>query len=209
MSTSFEQFGGALAGCRARHAGVGLEHIVELALDGQHRIQRIHRALEHHGDLAPAEAAQGRVVEGEHVAPVEQDLAAVADEGRRAVQAADGEGDGALAATGFAGEAEELARADVEAHILDGMEIGRRRRRSRSSGCGSKERARSQLAASRSDEAGPAARACLPVRRRGLAISSMAKLISARPRPSTASATQGESRSHQAPTESAEAFCAL
>ena len=37
------------------HAGVGLEHVVELALDGQHRVERVHRALEHHRHLAPAE----------------------------------------------------------------------------------------------------------------------------------------------------------
>ena len=88
----------------------------------QHRVQRVHRALEHHRHLAPAQLVQRLRRRGRARRAVEQDLAARADERRRAVQAADGEGDGALAAAGFAGEPEELAAADVEAHVLDGVE---------------------------------------------------------------------------------------
>ncbi|MNL89314.1 hypothetical protein D3C87_2195550 [compost metagenome] len=39
------------------------------------------------------------------------------------MQAADGEGDGALAATGFAGKAEDFAGGDVEADIVDGTKV--------------------------------------------------------------------------------------
>ena len=59
-------------------------------------------------------------------AVVDEDLAARADESGWAVQTADREGDGALAAAGFAGEAEELARGDIEAHVPDGVKIGGR-----------------------------------------------------------------------------------
>src|SRR5690606_2205497 len=134
-----------------------------------------------------------------------QDLAALADKRRRAVQAADGKGDGGLAAARFPGKAEEFAGRDVEADLLDGVEVG--------FGAdivdieiadGEDGRGHSLPSPARTR---PVQRASMPpVRRRGLAISSMAKLISASPRPSKARARQGESRSHQAPTERAEAF---
>src|SRR5690606_17760726 len=169
---------------------------------------RIHGALEHHGDLAPAEAAQFVIVEREHVTAADQDLAALANERRRAMQPADREGDGALAAARFPGKAEKLALCDLEADVPDGVEV-----------CFGADIVDVEIADGQ-DGIGhslpsprrtmPTQRASMPpVRRRGLAISSMAKLMSASPSPSSARAKQGASRSHQAPTERAEAFWAL
>src|SRR5690606_14065829 len=148
---------------------------------GQHRIERVHGALEHHGNFAPAEFSQFLIVEGEHVAAVHEDFTTLADEGGRAVEARNGEGDGRLAATGFAGEAEEFTRLDVETDVLDGRKI-----------LFGADVVNGQIAdgEDRSGHSLPSPACTMrvqrlsmpPVRRRGLAISSMAKFTSARPR---------------------------
>src|SRR5690606_25197780 len=151
---------------------------------------------------------QGLVLEAQHVAPADQDLAALADQGGGAVQPAHGKGDGRLAAPRFAGKSEELARRDVEAHILDGVEVALGAHIVDGEVADGKNRfAHSLPSPSRTIRVQRFSMP--PVRSRGLAISSIAKLISASPSPSSASAKHGASRSHHAPTESAEAFWAL
>ncbi|MNY13020.1 hypothetical protein D3C86_1461320 [compost metagenome] len=118
-----QQLLGALDGLVAGHAGVvGQQHVAELLLHAQHRVQGIHGGLEHHARLAPAVAAQPLVVETEDVLPLEQDLAA-ADVGGRLVQPGHREGDRGLAAAGLAGEAEDFAWGYVKADRVDGAHV--------------------------------------------------------------------------------------
>src|SRR3954463_9797814 len=52
------------------------QDLAELAADGHHRIERGHRLLKDHGDVAAAHGAQFVVVEREDVDPIEADRAA-------------------------------------------------------------------------------------------------------------------------------------
>src|SRR5690606_31582564 len=82
-------------------------------------IERRHRLLEDHADLAAADAFDLVLRQLEQVAPVEADRALEAGGGAGREQAQDGEGGDALAASGFADDAENLAAADIEAHAVD------------------------------------------------------------------------------------------
>ena len=57
-----EQLGRAPVGLVAVHREVGLERLADLPADRQHRVQRRHRILEDHRDLAAADRAQLLVV---------------------------------------------------------------------------------------------------------------------------------------------------
>ena len=52
---------------------VQLERLDDLAADRLHRVERVHRALEHDRDVHPAMRADRRLAAGEHVHAVEQD----------------------------------------------------------------------------------------------------------------------------------------
>ncbi len=65
---------------------VRLDRVDDLVADGHHRVERVHRALEDHRDLAPAEALELGVGHRQHVLAAEADLAA-GDDGRRLEQA--------------------------------------------------------------------------------------------------------------------------
>ena len=94
-----------------------VQHVVELRLDPHQRVERIHRALEHHADAPPAHHLQRRFRQFEQVLAVEQDFAAC-HPGRRLGQPGDRISDRAFAAAGFAGEPEQLAAPDVEGDVL-------------------------------------------------------------------------------------------
>ncbi len=52
-----------------------LEHLGDLVADPHHRVQRRHRLLKHHGDVAAAQRQPRVLVEREQVLPLEDDLA--------------------------------------------------------------------------------------------------------------------------------------
>ncbi len=101
------------------HVGsVDLEHVLQLRSDRRHRIEGVHRPLEHHRHLVPAEPLHrvdvqrvdvdvdtGHVVEGH---------AAAGDDGRGTQQALDAVRERRLAAAALAGEAEDLAALQLE-----------------------------------------------------------------------------------------------
>ncbi len=118
-----KQLLGALDRLVAGHAGVvGQQHVAELLLHPQHRVQGVHGGLEYHRHLLPAIGAQPLVVVVEDVLPLEQDFA-TADVGGRLVQPCYREGDGGFAAARLAGETEYLALFDIEAHRVDGAHV--------------------------------------------------------------------------------------
>src|SRR5207249_11870424 len=57
-----QRLGGLRLGLLPAHPEVRLERFADLTADRQHRVQRRHRVLEDHRDLAPADAAQRAVV---------------------------------------------------------------------------------------------------------------------------------------------------
>ena len=98
---------------------VRAHHVDELVADAHDGIERVHRALEDHGDVAPPEAAQLLVaLAGEVLAP-EADRAAD-DLRRRAEDLHDRVRDRALAAARLAREPEDLSLADGEVDAVDG-----------------------------------------------------------------------------------------
>ena len=62
---------------------VRLEHVGELRVDRDHRVERVHRALEHHGDLRPAELPELRRSSAASRSTVCPSVAVVADARRR------------------------------------------------------------------------------------------------------------------------------
>jgi hypothetical protein len=98
---------------------MGQDGVDDLVAQGHHRIERIHRTLEHDGGAAPAELLQlggGEIVQvlaGEADVPP-ADAAGLLD------QPQDRVGHGTLATAGLAGQAEDLALAQGEADVVDG-----------------------------------------------------------------------------------------
>ncbi len=107
----------------AREA-VELHRLGDLLADTPNRVERVHRALEHHGDVPPAVRRDGLLAAGEHVRAVEQDPAGDRGGGRQQPhQREDGRG---LAAAGLADHAEPHPRVDRERHALHGVQRPRR-----------------------------------------------------------------------------------
>ena len=102
-----------------RQAFMRADRLHDLLADGEHRVERGHRLLEHHGDAGPANALHARIREcGQHLAG-EAHLAGGDARGRLRQQAHDGQRGDALAAAGFPDDAEDLAFVEAERHILD------------------------------------------------------------------------------------------
>ena len=96
-----------------------LHHVDELVADPQHRVERVHCALEDHRDVAPAVLAKLLAALAEEVLAPEADLAA-GHAGGLAEDLQDRVAGRALAATGLAREAEDLAGVDLEVDVVDG-----------------------------------------------------------------------------------------
>src|SRR2546425_10861385 len=87
---------------------VDLEPLRELAPDGEHRVQRGHRLLEDHRDLAAADPPHLLVGERQEVPALEADPARHDPAGGRRDEAHDGERADALAAARLADEGHGL-----------------------------------------------------------------------------------------------------
>ena len=113
-----EQLAGPLEGVALRDLLVRAHHVDELIADPRHRIERVHRALEDHRDVAPAIAAQLLLALPDQVFAAEEN-AATGDRGRRAQDLNDAVRDRRLAAAGLARETEDLARDDRQVDAVD------------------------------------------------------------------------------------------
>jgi hypothetical protein len=94
------------------------QRLGDLQPDGEQRVERGHRLLEDHRDVAAANLAHLFVVEIEQALAVERDLAAGAP-GEPRQQPHDRERRDRLAGAGFADDGDDLAAADLEAQALD------------------------------------------------------------------------------------------
>src|SRR6476659_8203150 len=114
-----EQLFRALPGSWPGAGGVVRSNDIDhLIADREDRVERIHRALEDHRDLLPAEILELRIGHREDVLVPKMDVAAGDDRGW-AEQAKQGERDGRLAATGFPSQAEDFSGRNVEADAID------------------------------------------------------------------------------------------
>src|SRR5579883_1839774 len=102
---------------------MALDHLDDLVAHREGRVERGHRLLKDHGDLVAAPLAHLRRLELEEVDALEQDLAAGNPARRPRDQAHDRERRHALAAAGFADDAESAASLQREAHAVDGVEL--------------------------------------------------------------------------------------
>ena len=98
---------------------VRLHHVDELVADPQHRVERVHRALKDHRDVAPAVLAKLLAALAEEVLAPEADLAA-GHAGGLAQDLQDRVARRALATAGLARKAEDLAGVDLEVDVVDG-----------------------------------------------------------------------------------------
>ena len=118
-----QQLDHALARLGLGEAEVGAQRVGDLVAHREHRVQRAHRLLEHHGDAPAAQGAHLGVALVEDVAALEQHAAARDLAGRVGDQAHDRLGRHRLAGTRFAHQAEGLAALDREGHAVDRREI--------------------------------------------------------------------------------------
>ena len=104
----------------ARQQAMRLEHLGDLVADPHQRVQRRHRLLEHHRDVAAAQAEPLVLVEGQEVLSLKQNLAGFADDvvGQQSHQ---GVGAHRLSRTGFADHAKDLAGGEIEGNAIHGV----------------------------------------------------------------------------------------
>src|SRR5882672_499086 len=108
-----------VSGFAARGAAVDQQRLRNLRADAEDRIERRHRFLKDQGDLGAADRLHLALAERHEIASLEPQAAA-RDSTRRLHQPHDRQRGHRLAAARLADEAERLARADLEAHIVDG-----------------------------------------------------------------------------------------
>ena len=99
-----------------------LQRFLDLVADAEDGVERGTGFLEDVADHAAADGAQFALVHLQHVAAVEENLAADVARGRRGHEARDGESGNALAAAALADEAERLAFRDGEGHAVHGAQ---------------------------------------------------------------------------------------
>ena len=101
------------------HAAMLLQPLGELPPDGQHRVQRGHRLLEHHADVAAAHLAHLGFAQAHQVAPGEPDLALRDAAGRVRDQAQNRHGAHGLAGAALADDRNGFARIDRIRNAVD------------------------------------------------------------------------------------------
>ena len=99
---------------------MGGHDLGDLLSDHHRRVQRRHRVLEDHADLVASHLAQLGELERDQISAVEANLAA-GDEPAPREQPHDRHRGHRLAAAGLADDAHRLARFDLEAQAVDGM----------------------------------------------------------------------------------------
>ena len=105
-----------------RHGGLVAEDgLRDLCGDRGDRVQRIHGALEDHGDALPADVGQLLLGDRGEVLALEQHLPGHARGGRQ--QAGDREGGGGLATPGLANQAQRLPRLQDEREAVHGVDL--------------------------------------------------------------------------------------
>ena len=113
-----EQFDGAGAGLALAHAEMDAQRLGDLQSDRQDRIERGHRLLEDHRDVAAANLAHLFVGQVEEIAALEGDAALRDAPGQLRQEAHDRERRDRFARSGFADDGDHLAGVDVKRQAL-------------------------------------------------------------------------------------------
>ena len=116
-----EQLGRAPARLGRGKTQVDLEPLGELAPDREHRVQRGHRLLEDHADLAAPHVTHRLFGELQEIAALEQDLATDDPARGPGDEPHDAQRADALAAARFPDDAQRLAGRDFEGDPVDGI----------------------------------------------------------------------------------------
>ncbi len=119
-----EQLLGLRPGLGPGHVGVAEQHLGHLDADRHHRVERAHRVLEHHGDLAAAQVVQRLRPGSEQVLAAVADLAGGGDTSA-GQQPHHGQRGDRLAAAALPHDAHHLARAHLERHPVHGVHRSR------------------------------------------------------------------------------------
>ena len=98
---------------------MAVQHLGQLAADGEHRIERAHRILEDHGHACAADLARLRFAQRQEIGAVEGHRIGGDLAGRLGNQAHDRQRRHALAAAAFADQAQDLAFLEVEGDTVD------------------------------------------------------------------------------------------
>jgi hypothetical protein len=106
---------------------VDLEPFGQLPADRQHGVERGHRFLEDHPDLASAHRAHLLLAQGQEVPPLEENLAAFDAAGGLFDQPHHAQRGDGLAAAGFADQRHRLAFLDIPRHAVYSAHDARRR----------------------------------------------------------------------------------
>jgi len=122
-SDKSQQFMRPFARLSACQPHVPAQGFHKLEPDGEHRIQRCHRVLEHETDSRAANGSQSPVVGLEEILPLEQDLTVTDLGGRGGQEAEKRHHRHRLARTGFADNAQKLAGTEIETHGIDRMHL--------------------------------------------------------------------------------------
>ena len=120
MPTKLQEFDRARLRFRVGHAEMDLQRLFDLKADREDRVQRGHRLLEDHRDVAAADFAHLLVVEIEQRAAVEYDAAFRDFRGQARQQPHDRERGHRFAGAGLADDGDHFAAVDGEADALDG-----------------------------------------------------------------------------------------
>ena len=120
MPTRSERLPGALARRPFRHALVRPDRLDHLRVDAQHRVQRVHRILEDHGEAPAAQASAAPPPAGRRSSRALEHDRAGGDPSRRVDEAEDGKPGDRFAGAGFADEPQHLAAVEVEGDAVDG-----------------------------------------------------------------------------------------
>ncbi|EGJ74927.1 putative peptide transport system ATP-binding protein [Streptomyces sp. Tu6071] len=116
------EFDGLGAGVLLGHALVDGEHLAELLADGEDGVERGERVLEDHRDLRAAHLAPPVLLHPQQVLALEEDLAGGDTAGRHVEDAHDRLGGDGLPRARLAEHGEGLARVDVVADPVDGLD---------------------------------------------------------------------------------------
>ena len=115
-----KELDGARPRLRRAHPEMDLRGLGQLAADGEDGVERGHRLLEDHGDLAPADLAHLVFRKLEEIASLEEDAPAEDAAGGGGDQPHDAEGAHGLAAARLADEGNRLPRPHVPGHAVHG-----------------------------------------------------------------------------------------
>jgi hypothetical protein len=117
-----QQFDGAIASRALAQALVDAQTLAHLIADRPHRVECVHRILEHHRNVGAANFPHALFRDRQQVDVAEPHAAGADESRRRGQQPQDGAAENRLAAAGFADDAHRLALSDRQRYLIGGAQ---------------------------------------------------------------------------------------